>query len=62
VFGQPSATLGQFQVNTANTPNAGALAVVEALIIYRPTPQIMWALVDGDAQGSLNIQLGRASV
>lgn len=57
VFGQTGATRDQFQVNIANTLNAGAADVAEAFVIYRPTGQIMWALVDGNAQSSVNIQL-----
>lgn len=57
VFGNLSATRDQFQINVANTPNAGAEGIAEAFVIYRPTDQIMWALVDGDGQSSINIQL-----
>ena len=60
VFGLAGATRAQFQVNFANTPNAGSADVDEAFVIYRPTGQIMWALVDGDAQGQINLQLGGA--
>ncbi|SER11138.1 hypothetical protein SAMN04488092_1322, partial [Thalassovita taeanensis] len=35
--------------------NAGVAGVEEAFIIYRPTGQIMWALVDGAAQEELNL-------
>ena len=55
-FGQ-AATADQFQVNVAATPNAGAADVDEAFVIYRPTGQIMWALVDGAAQDSINISI-----
>ena len=27
-------------------------------MIYRPTGQILWALVDGGGQGSINLQIG----
>ncbi len=27
-------------------------------MIYRPTGQIMWALVDGAGQSSINLQVG----
>ncbi|WP_303425850.1 hypothetical protein [Shimia thalassica] len=30
----------------------------EAFVIYRPTGQIMWALVDGNSQASINLQIG----
>jgi Ca2+-binding RTX toxin-like protein len=57
-FGQPGATRAQFQINIANTPNAGAADVAEAFVIYRPTGQIIWALVDGMGQDSINLRIG----
>ena len=57
VFGG-TATRSQFQVNTTETTGAGAAGVDEAFVIYRPTGQILWALVDGGAQGAVNIQIG----
>ena len=48
-----NATINQFQVNLANTANAGDAGVAEAFVIYRPTGQILWALVDGGAQDAL---------
>ncbi len=63
LFGNASATRSQFQVNFAHTENAegeraGDDAVQEAFVIYRPTGQIMWALVDGAGQESINLQIG----
>ncbi|MCV2891211.1 calcium-binding protein [Ruegeria aquimaris] len=63
LFGNASATRAQFQVNFAHTANAdgeraGDDAVQEAFVIYRPTGQIMWALVDGTGQESINLQIG----
>ena len=49
--GQPS----DFRVNFAETENAGAAGVEEAFIIFQPTGQILWALVDGAAQASIDI-------
>ncbi|WP_371158207.1 beta strand repeat-containing protein [Jannaschia sp. 2305UL9-9] len=58
VFGGPaSATAANFQVNLATTPTAGSGAVDEAFVIYVPTGQIIWALVDGAGQTDINIQL-----
>ncbi|MYM55880.1 hypothetical protein GR167_11255 [Rhodobacteraceae bacterium GS-10] len=57
-YGGSGATLSQFQVNYATTPNAGIADVQEAFIIYRPTGQILWALVDGGAQDHFNLMLG----
>ena len=47
VWGGGAASVSQFQVNIASTPGAGAADVQEAFVIYRPTGQILWALVDG---------------
>ncbi|MGH1353848.1 MAG: calcium-binding protein [Thalassovita sp.] len=53
-----AATRSQFQVNFETTQTAGAEDVQEAFVIYRPTGQILWALVDGAAQSEINLQLG----
>ncbi len=58
VFGQAGATIDQFQVNFTETTNAGTAGVEEAFVIYRPTGQIMWALVDGGAQDEIILRLG----
>ncbi|MEF3047818.1 calcium-binding protein [Pseudotabrizicola sp. L79] len=52
------ATRSQFQVNIANTPGAGDAGVAEAFVIYRPTGQILYALVDGAGQDSINLSIG----
>jgi Ca2+-binding RTX toxin-like protein len=57
MWGGAAATAADFQVNTADTANAGVDGVSESFVIYRPTGQIMWALVDGNAQSSINIQI-----
>ncbi|CUK08340.1 Cyclolysin [Shimia thalassica] len=62
-FGIATATRSQFQINTAHTATAagersGDDNVEEAFVIYRPTGQIMWALVDGASQSSVNLQVG----
>ncbi|PHO03435.1 hypothetical protein CSC82_16235 [Rhodobacteraceae bacterium 4F10] len=62
-FGIGSATASQFQVNTTHTATAagersGDDSIEEAFVIYRPTGQIMWALVDGAGQSSINLQIG----
>lgn len=56
-FGAATATAGQFQVNYATTPGAGTAQTAEAFIIYRPTGQILWALVDGEGARSINLQI-----
>jgi len=55
-------TKADFQVNLAHTANAageraGDDAVQEAFVIYKPTEQILWALVDGAGQDQINIQI-----
>ena len=50
-------------MNFAHTANdagerSGDDAVQEAFVIYRPTEQIIWALVDGEGQSSINLQIG----
>ncbi|MCX7568021.1 hypothetical protein OS189_16890 [Sulfitobacter sp. F26169L] len=57
VFGIESATAAQFQINSAFTQTAGADDVAEAFVIYRPTGQIMWALVDGMGEDGINIRI-----
>ena len=57
VFGNPAATANQFQVNYAETPHAGVAGVAEAFVIYKPTGQIIWALVDGAAQQHIELQI-----
>lgn len=57
VYGDNGATLDQFGVNFAQTVGAGDMNVAEAFVVFRPTGQIMWALVDGEGQSSLNIEL-----
>jgi len=58
LWGGVAATAANFQINTAYTANAGADEVYESFVIYRPTGQIIWALVDGGAQAEINIQIG----
>lgn len=56
VFGG-TATRDQFQVNLAETINAGATGVEEVFVIYRPTGQIVWALIDGGGQEEIWLSL-----
>jgi Ca2+-binding RTX toxin-like protein len=65
LFGQTDATADQFQVNFAHTVDAmgeraGDDAVREAFVIYRPTEQIIWALVDGAGQDAINLRIAEA--
>lgn len=63
VFGNTSASADDFQVNFAHTANdagerSGDDDVAEGFVIYRPTGQIMWALVDGAGQDEINLKIG----
>ena len=58
--GLAGAVRSQFQINTTFTPGAGAAGVAEAFIIYRPTGQILWALVDGADDAVINASIGGA--
>ncbi|MEL7301277.1 MAG: hypothetical protein AAFM92_12920 [Pseudomonadota bacterium] len=56
-FGNASAERDDFRVSVVETPRAGIAGVEEAFIVYIPTGQIMWALVDGSAQSEINLQI-----
>lgn len=62
LFGIRSATADQFQVNYTHTSSpdgerSGDDDVEEAFVIYKPTGQIIWALVDGAGQEEINLQI-----
>ena len=62
LFGQADAIPEDFQVNLAHTENAdgvrsGQEDVAEAFVIYRPTGQIVWALIDGAAQDDIWLKI-----
>jgi len=46
-----------FQINVTNTATAGADDVDEVFVIFRPTEQILWALVDGAGQSEITLQV-----
>ncbi|SEM71431.1 hypothetical protein [Palleronia pelagia] len=50
-----SATADWFQLNVTHTAGAGADGVDEAFVVYRPTGQILWVLVDGDTVPSVQV-------
>ena len=52
-----SGSQSDFQVNFGETIGAGSAGVAEAFVIYRPSGQILWALVDGQEQDSINIRI-----
>jgi Ca2+-binding RTX toxin-like protein len=62
VWGGGAATAAQFQVNIANTIGAGDAGTAEAFVIYRPTGQILWALVDGAGEDGITLQIGGRQV
>jgi Ca2+-binding RTX toxin-like protein len=47
-----------FHINYAETSGAGEAGVREAFVIYEATGQIIWALVDGEAQSEILLQIG----
>ena len=57
VFGDSTASVDDFQVNFAETANAGTAGIEEAFVIYRPTGQIVWALVDGGDQDDITLRI-----
>lgn len=59
--GIAGATRAQFQVNFTKTAGAGNAAVDEAFVIYRPTGQILFALVDGKAEDAIWLNIGGTS-
>jgi len=57
-FGDRSVSADDFQVNFTETDGAGDAGVAEAFVIYSPTGQIIWALVDGAGQDEINLRIG----
>ncbi|MEY8837751.1 calcium-binding protein, partial [Cribrihabitans sp. XS_ASV171] len=57
MFGK-SASPDEFQVNIATAPDAGDAAIPEAFVIWKPSGQILWALMDGAAQDAIVITAG----
>jgi hypothetical protein len=67
VLGIAGAVRSNLQVNYAHSANdqgvrAGNASVAEAFVIWRPTGQILWALVDGEGQGAILVDLGGSVV
>jgi Ca2+-binding RTX toxin-like protein len=58
LFGNATATEDDFQVNFTETAGAGDAGVAEAFVIYKPTDQIIWALIDGADQDEINLKIG----
>lgn len=55
--GVGAATASDCLVQRANTANAGSAAIDEVFITHIPSGNLLWALVDGDAQTSITIQI-----
>jgi serralysin len=63
LFGDPNIVADDFQVNFTHTASpegerSGDDDVTEAFVIYKPTEQIIWALVDGGGQAQINLKIG----
>ncbi|MFC3615727.1 calcium-binding protein [Lutimaribacter marinistellae] len=56
--GEGEATADDFLVQVAETANAGVAGVQEAFITHIPSGNLLWALVDGDGQDAINLQIG----
>jgi serralysin len=60
VFVGAGASISDFGVNRAITTGAGAAGVAEAFVVYRPNGQILWALIDGGDDATINLLLNGA--
>ncbi|WP_317853196.1 calcium-binding protein [Ruegeria marisflavi] len=63
LFGNTSAAPEDFRVTFAHTENSegersGDDNIQEVFVVYRPTGQIMWALVDGEGETAINLKIG----
>ena len=66
LFGQNGASANDFAVNFGHTSRpdtgrAGDDGTMEAFVIYQPTGQIIWALVDGAGEDSITLQIAGSS-
>ena len=57
LWGGGAATAADFLVQTAETARAGVAGVQEVFVTHIPSGNLLWALVDGDAQAQINIQI-----
>ena len=57
MFGGGAAATSDFLIQRANTANAGQAGVDEIFVTQISTSNLLWALVDGDAQAHINIQI-----
>lgn len=56
--GSGPATADDFLIQRTFTPSAGSDTVQEIFVTHIPSGNLLWALVDGDAQGEINIRIG----
>lgn len=56
--GAATTSASDFLIQRASTPNAGTAGVQEVFVTQKSTGHLLWALVDGDAQDEINIQIG----
>ncbi|SPF78201.1 calcium-binding protein [Pseudoprimorskyibacter insulae] len=57
-YGGGAASKADFLVQRASTASAGDARVQEVFITHKPSGNLLWALVDGDGQSSLNVLAG----
>ncbi|WP_456387204.1 calcium-binding protein [Profundibacter sp.] len=57
LWGGGATTAADFLIQRAETANAGAADVEEVFVTHIPSGNLLWALVDGDAQAEINIQI-----
>lgn len=57
MWGGGAATAADFLIQRAETASAGAAGVEEIFVTHIPSGNLLWALVDGDAQAEINIQI-----
>jgi len=57
LWGGGAASPDDFLIQRAETANAGVGGVQEIFVTHIPTGNLLWALVDGDAQSEINIMI-----
>ncbi|WP_456389587.1 nidogen-like domain-containing protein [Profundibacter sp.] len=56
-WGGGAVTADDFLIQRAETTNAGTAGAEEIFVTHIPSGNLLWALVDGDAQAQINIQI-----
>ena len=57
LWGGGAATAADFLIQRTETTGAGVAGVEEIFVTHIPSGNLLWALVDGDGQGQINIQI-----